>query len=91
MGKEEFYKELWEEYIIANGDMVIMGDFNGHVGRESDGVERVFGAFGISIKSRQGDRLIDFCVLNDRSIMNTLLEHISRSATGETRRDINTH
>ena len=55
--------------------MLVMGDMNGHVGGERDGLEGVMGAFGIGDRNREGERVIDFCILNHLSIMNTYYKH----------------
>ena len=60
----------------GNADnVVVIGDMNGHVGRIRTGVENVIGAFGIGPKNREGERIIDFCVMNNLSIMNTFYRH----------------
>ena len=62
--KEEFYQTLQDEIDLTNGDTVIMGDLNGHVGVDRDGFKTVVGAFGIGDRNSEGVRLLDFYVLN---------------------------
>ena len=69
--KEEFYQTLQDEIDLTNGDTVIMGELNGHVGVDRDGFNTVVGAFGIGDRNREGERLLDFCILNNLAIMNT--------------------
>ena len=70
--KEEFYLALQDEFDLTNGDTVIMGDVNGHVGVDRNGLNDVVGAFGIGDKNREGERLLDFCVMNNLAIINIL-------------------
>ncbi|XP_076038003.1 uncharacterized protein LOC143023369 [Oratosquilla oratoria] len=56
--------------------MVVIGDVNGHVGSDRGGVENVIGAHGIGNRNREGERVIDFCTMNNNlSIMNTFYKH----------------
>ncbi|XP_071492318.1 uncharacterized protein [Diadema antillarum] len=50
-----------------------MGDLNGHVG--SRPVEGVIGNFGVGTRNEEGEMLIDFCVRNNLSVMNTYFKH----------------
>ena len=50
-----------------------MSDLNGHVG--SDKVENIVGDFGVGTRNAEGDALIDFCMRNNLSIMNTFFKH----------------
>ena len=62
-----------------------MSDLNGHVG--SDKVENIVGDFGLGTRNAEGDALIDFCMRNNLSIMNTFFKHqrvISLPGTGTT-------
>ncbi|XP_076067750.1 uncharacterized protein LOC143040554 [Oratosquilla oratoria] len=55
--------------------MVVIGDVNGHVGSDRGGVENIIGAHGIGNRNREGERVIDFCTMNNLSIMNTFYKH----------------
>ena len=50
-----------------------MGDLNGHVGSRT--VEGVIGNFGVGNINEEGEMLIDFCVRNNLSVMNTFFKH----------------
>lgn len=52
-----------------------MGDLNGHVGVDSNGQVSVLGDFGIGERNCEGERLLDFCVLNNLAKMNTFSKH----------------
>ena len=73
--KEEFFDALQVEYDASEGEVVLIGDFNGHIGSERDGVESVIGAFSVGNKNREGERILDFCILNDLAVMNTFYKH----------------
>ena len=40
--------------------MVLVGDLNEHVGRGSDGYERVHGGFGYGIRNMEGKTILEF-------------------------------
>lgn len=47
-----------------------MGDLNGHDKQTRDGVEHVIGMFGIGDTNQEGERIINYCVMNNMSIVN---------------------
>ncbi|XP_076052793.1 uncharacterized protein LOC143032207 [Oratosquilla oratoria] len=54
--KEQFYETLeamTEE--IRYQEIIVMGDMNGHVGKNRDGVEHVIGEFSIGEKNQEGE------------------------------------
>ncbi|XP_063860698.1 craniofacial development protein 2-like [Scylla paramamosain] len=75
--KEQFYETLQEmtETIRHHENVIVMGDMNGHVGQNRDGVEHVIGEFSIGERNQEGERIIDYCVMNNMSIMNTYYKH----------------
>lgn len=74
--RNEFYEILQEtKDSLRNVKVVIMGDLNGHVGVNRVGVEEVIGAHSIGGRNEAGEDLIDFCVRNSLSIMNTYFQH----------------
>ena len=54
---------------------IIMGDLNGHVGTNRQGIARVIGEFSIGDRNPEGERVIDLCMTRDLSIMNTFYKH----------------
>jgi len=50
-----------------------MGDFNAKVGMET--MEDVVGKFGIGNRNERGDRLIEFCQINNLTISNAWFQH----------------
>ena len=73
--KVEFYERLQDTLdIIPNeSEIIVMGDLNGHVGSRT--VEGVIGNFGVGNTNEEGEMLIDFCVRNNLSVMNTFFKH----------------
>ena len=66
--KEEFYEKLQEvKNSVPYGDIIILGDMNGHVGDDRLGMNNIIGAFGIGDRNREGERLLDFCSQNSLS------------------------
>ncbi|XP_063891135.1 uncharacterized protein LOC135116981 [Helicoverpa armigera] len=52
-------------------EVYVGGDFNGHVGRESDGYERVHGGRGFGIRNASGETLLQAACAFDLTITNT--------------------
>ena len=71
----DFYLKLHEvkESVPYADNIIIMGDLNGHVGLDRTGIENVSGAFSIGDRNREGESIIDFCIQNHMTIMNTFL------------------
>lgn len=42
-------------------NLIIVGDFNGHVGLDRQGKEEIIGAFGFGDINADGERVTDFC------------------------------
>lgn len=75
--KEDFYEQLEAtiDRMPHRDNLLIIGDFNGHVGNDRRGYENVIGAFGIGDRNRDGERILDFCARNQLSVMNTFFQH----------------
>ena len=75
--KDEYYQALQETYdaVKYRDDVIIMGDWNGHIGVEREGIEGVIGAFSIGNRNTEGGRIIEFCTTNILAIMNTFYKH----------------
>ncbi|XP_026731885.1 craniofacial development protein 2-like [Trichoplusia ni] len=77
-GCEESVKEkFWNDFdclmmnVQDNEEVFIGGDFNGHVGRESDGYERVHGGRGFGNRNTDGEALLQAACAFDLAITNT--------------------
>ena len=71
--KEEFYGKLSLVLSAVKDDefLFVGGDFNGHVGKHSDGFVKVHGGYGVGVRNTEGLRLLETCVQHDLSIVNT--------------------
>ena len=49
-----------------------MGDYNAKIGTEGTDAVGVLGKYGNGPRSERGDKLIDFCGVNELCIANTL-------------------
>ncbi len=69
--KEEFMELLEETYkLTENETSLLLGDFNGRVGRKREGIENVIGHFGEETVNAEGQRLLEICMRNNLKIMN---------------------
>ncbi|XP_076058238.1 uncharacterized protein LOC143035269 [Oratosquilla oratoria] len=76
--KERFYEELQDtiDRMPNRDNSLIIGDLNGYVGlRRENRRSGKGGGFSIGDISKDGNRIIDFCVRNNMSIMNTFFKH----------------
>ncbi|EPB73133.1 hypothetical protein ANCCEY_07783 [Ancylostoma ceylanicum] len=73
--KMAFYDEL-DEVIRGAPEsdyLKIGGDFNGHVGQDRKGFERVHGGRGFGIRNQDGERIVDMAEAHDLAITSTFL------------------
>ena len=71
--KERFYEELNTvmKSFSDREEVILAGDFNGHLGKASDGYESVHGGKGHGIRNREGERVLDFATQWNMCICNT--------------------
>uniref|UniRef100_A0A0L8HCZ0 Endonuclease/exonuclease/phosphatase domain-containing protein n=1 Tax=Octopus bimaculoides TaxID=37653 RepID=A0A0L8HCZ0_OCTBM len=61
---------------VHKQDVVIMaGDMNAKVGANNKENERIMGKHGIGIINRDGERLLEFCRMNDLIFTGTIFPH----------------
>uniref|UniRef100_A0A0B7BTK3 Endonuclease/exonuclease/phosphatase domain-containing protein n=1 Tax=Arion vulgaris TaxID=1028688 RepID=A0A0B7BTK3_9EUPU len=89
--ESKIYKEQW----IKLAKLIVMGDFNAKVGKETaEEEEKIKGPFSIGQRNERGTKLIEFCLENNISITNTLSRQHPRrlytwtSLDGNTRNQI---
>ncbi|XP_005091913.1 craniofacial development protein 2-like [Aplysia californica] len=75
--KDYFYEQLQRELTgIPRHDLiVVMGDLNAKVGEDNTNYERKMGQQGTGTRNENGERLVDFCALNNLVIGGTLFPH----------------
>jgi len=75
------YKPFLEEALVTlngvarNESIVLMGDFNAHVGKDAEIWRGVIGGQGDVSFNEQGRLLLDFCASSGLSVMNTYFQH----------------
>src|SRR6218665_3849353 len=76
---DSFYNELRQEMNdIPTGDM--MGDFNAKVGVGSEETKGIMGTHGIGGINEKGERLLDFCSMNNLIITNTRFKQLAKGS-----------
>ncbi|GFN99496.1 craniofacial development protein 2-like protein [Plakobranchus ocellatus] len=74
---EKFYEEIEKaKGYLKSQDIIVMGDFNAKVGDER--VEDVVGSSGIGIVNERGNRLSEWCQINDFTITSTWYQNHPR-------------
>ena len=74
--KEKFYTELQDtiDKVPPSDLLIVLGDFNARVGAlddTSDLWRGVLGRHGLPERNQAGEELLEFCAINELSIMNT--------------------
>ena len=75
--KHAFYEKLQDtvDNLPVGCEFIIMGDMNGHVGMCRRNLEHIVDAFGVGDRNLEGKMLLDFCLRNSCSVMNTYFQH----------------
>lgn len=78
-GAEE-KERFWEEFdgllgSIGSEEMIIVGgDLNGHVGKDSGGYGGVHGGWGYGVRNVEGEAVLEAAVAHDLMVVNTMFE-----------------
>ena len=64
--------------------LLVMGDLNAKVGEDNEGYENIIGSHGLDERNDNGERLVDFCELNNQ-IGRVLLSMQHRISVMDTR------
>ena len=72
----KFYDQLQRQIDTTPSQdiLIIMGDFNAKVGTDWESWNGVLGKFGLGDANERGERLLNFCALNDLCITNTFFK-----------------
>ena len=75
--KDQFYQSLTEivQRTPRHDMLVITGDLNAKVGNNPSQYENVMGRHGLGVMNENGERLCDFCAMNELLITGTLFPH----------------
>lgn len=78
--RKVFYKALQDVYNLKKyqDNVILMGDFNGHVGTEQKGKGCIIGPFSVGDRNPPGKFIIEFCASNSLSVMNTFFMHAEK-------------
>nr|XP_049587334.1 craniofacial development protein 2-like [Syngnathus scovelli]XP_049587336.1 craniofacial development protein 2-like [Syngnathus scovelli]XP_049587343.1 craniofacial development protein 2-like [Syngnathus scovelli]XP_049587352.1 craniofacial development protein 2-like [Syngnathus scovelli]XP_049587362.1 craniofacial development protein 2-like [Syngnathus scovelli] len=81
VGRSQDEKDaFWDKAIMVlsgipqNEVIILGGDLNGHVGRESDGFEGVHGGQGYGMRNAEGERILEFGDALELVLCNTLFK-----------------
>ena len=55
--------------------LLVMGDLNVKVGEDNEGYENIRGSHGVGERNDNGERLVDFCGLNNLVVTGTIFSH----------------
>ena len=71
--KDSFYTNLLTHVsaVPSTEYLMLCGDFNGHVGRDTEGFDRIHGEHGFGSCNTDGVRILDFCTATNLAITNT--------------------
>lgn len=92
--KEDFYDQLQSvvSKVSPMETLAICGDFNGHIGRDSDGFEGVHGGHGLGERNQEGERILEFATAHDLVVGNSFFrkseEHMVTYQSGGHRSQI---
>ncbi|XP_068227755.1 uncharacterized protein [Palaemon carinicauda] len=74
--KDDFWRQLDQEMINVPNEELLMigGDLNCHVGRNSQGRERIHRGWALGDRNQDGERVMDFAVAFDMAVFNAFFE-----------------
>ena len=75
--KENFYEQLQTVVDSVHKDdiLLVMGDLNAKVGEDNERYENIIGSHGVGERNDNGERLVDFCRLNNLVVTGTIFPH----------------
>ena len=71
--KQKFWEDMDDlmQGIPNEENIFIGGDLNGHIGRDSQGYEKIHGGFGYGTRNEEGKSILDFALAYDLILVNT--------------------
>ena len=75
--KDNFYEQLQTvvDSVHKHDILLVMGDLNAKVGEDNEGYENIIGSHGVGERNDKGERLVDFCGLNNLVITGIIFLH----------------
>ena len=75
--KDNFYEQLQivVDSFHKHDILLVMGDLNSQVGEDNKGYENIIGSHGVGERNDNGERLVDFCGLNNLVVTSTIFPH----------------
>ena len=75
--KDNFYEQLQTvvDSVHKHDILLVMGNLNAKVGEDNDGYENIIGSHGVGERNDNGERLVDFCGLNNLVVTGTIFPH----------------
>lgn len=73
--KDNFWEQLTEISEEAKNRLIIVGDLNGRVGSRDNETGEALGYYGENVRTNNGRRIIDFCIMNNLIVTNSFYEH----------------
>ncbi|KAK2717649.1 hypothetical protein QYM36_006428 [Artemia franciscana] len=74
--KDDFYGELQQlSSSIARDYLIVAGDFNARVGPSDQTTRQILGKFGQGHRCENGQRLVNYALMNHLVITNTIFQH----------------
>lgn len=72
--KDQFYEDLNSALQQTHKNIIVMGDFNSQIGKRRQGEENVIGNYSTGKRNKNGQRLVNFILENNFTILNTLFK-----------------
>ena len=65
--KDNFYEQLQTvvDSVHKHDILLVMGGLNAKIGEDNEGYENIIGSHGVGERNDNGERLVDFCGLNN--------------------------
>ena len=75
--KDNFYEQLQTvvDSVHKHDMLIVMGDLNAKVGEDNEGYENIIRSHGVGERNDNGERLVDFCGLNNLVVTGTIFPH----------------
>ena len=76
--KDNFYEQLQTvmDSVHKHDILLVMGYLNAKVEEDNEGYENIIGSHGVGERNDNGERLVDFCRLNNLMVTGTIFPHI---------------